>query len=72
MLDTPHRFPGRELREAELPVGLRAAWEWSSSQTLRHVVMATDTWLGQAILEQEWEHHRYAVRDLDVLAGTRF
>lgn len=180
------RFPGRELRIAHTPEGLRAAWEavgqtweatvararempegtidasvdgeWSLAQTLRHLVMATDTWLGRAILqldqpydpaglpnddddgesaaydravfsaeappfehvlevragrqrmvsefladvtpetlaaprrnphapenpetvlsclrtilEEEWEHHRYAVRDLDILAeGRRF
>lgn len=175
------RFPGRELRTAEDPEGLGAAWsaveqawaasveramampagsvdasvfgEWSFAQTLRHLVMATDTWLGKAILgearpyhpaglpnddsgteaygpgtftvsepsfeevlevraerqamvrdfidgvstevlgeerpnphdprhretvlsclrtilEEEWEHHRYAVRDLDALAGS--
>lgn len=79
------RFPGRELREAEDPQGLRDAWaalertwantldqaismpagtidasvagEWSFSQTLRHLVMATDTWLGKAILEQEQPYH---------------
>src|SRR5699024_7411756 len=70
------RFPGRELRLAADPEGLRAAWaalertwartlaraeampagavdasvdgEWSFAQTLRHLVMATDTWLGLA------------------------
>lgn len=72
------RMPGRELRRAGDPEGLRAAWaalerawaatldrvaamppgtvdisvdgEWSFSQTLRHLVMATDTWLRQAVL----------------------
>lgn len=174
------RFPGRSLRTATDPAGLREAWaavertwaatlgrvaamppgtvdvsvdgEWSFAQTLRHLVMATDTWLRRAvlgvadpyhpagqpddsyargggdtgvfhvtspsweevlearagrvamvrdfladatpellaaerpnphaptvtetvlscvrtILEEEWEHHRYAVRDLDVLAA---
>ena len=75
------RSPGRELREATDPAGLRAAWdapqgtwtattarastlpegtlnasvegEWSFAQTLRHLVMATDTWLGKAILQRE-------------------
>lgn len=175
------RFPGRELRTAEDPQGLRAAWaalertwaatldraiamtagtidasvdgEWSLAETLRHLVMATDTWLGKGIhgheqpyhpaglpndddsdayadsdfsapapsfaevmeargdrqamvreflaaatpeglaqprknphapdyeetvlsclrtiLEEEWEHHRYAVRDLDVMSTAR-
>lgn len=71
------RFPGRELRRAEDPDGLRAGWtaleqawaaaidrvssrpggavdvsvdgEWSFAQTLRHLVFATDAWLGNAI-----------------------
>lgn len=79
------RFPGRELRAADDPVGLRAAWhavevawaatlaradsmpdgtvdasvadEWSFAQTLRHLVMATDTWLGKAILQRERPYH---------------
>ena len=173
------RFPGRELRRAGDPEGLRAAWgalqqtwattvdrvaampdgtvdvsvagEWSFAQTLRHLVLATDMWFGRGvrgieqpfhplgltdtgsagemdlsvfstdtpsyaevlaartdrvgqvtdflaavtpeelaaerrnphdpaypetvlsclhvILEEEWEHHRYAVRDLDVMEG---
>jgi hypothetical protein len=72
------RFPGRAVRRATDPDGLRAAWaalertwaatlervaampagtagisvggEWSFAQTLRHLVMATDAWLGRAIL----------------------
>jgi hypothetical protein len=79
------RFPGRELRTAEDPEGLRAAWaalertwaatvsratampagaidasvggEWSLAETLRHLVMATDTWLGKGILEQAQPYH---------------
>ncbi|WP_151526836.1 DinB family protein [Serinicoccus kebangsaanensis] len=79
------RFPGRELRTAEDPDGLREAWaalertwaatldraramphgtlddsvdgEWSFAQTLRHLVMATDTWLGRAILQREAPFH---------------
>jgi hypothetical protein len=31
--------------------------EWSFAQTLRHLVMATDTWLGRAILQQEQPYH---------------
>jgi len=31
--------------------------EWSFSQTLRHLVMATDTWLRKAILEIEQPYH---------------
>ena len=79
------RFPGRALRRAADPDGLRAAWarleqswaaavrrvegmpegtvdvsvdgEWSFAQTLRHLVMATDTWLGRAILGREDAYH---------------
>ena len=31
--------------------------EWSFAQTLRHLVMATDTWLGRAILEIDQPYH---------------
>lgn len=31
--------------------------EWSFAQTLRHLVMATDTWLGKAVLELEHPFH---------------
>lgn len=79
------RFPGRELRGADSPEGLRAAWEavqrtwsatmeraaampegtvdtsvggeWSLAQTLRHLVMATDVWLGRTILGEEQPFH---------------
>jgi hypothetical protein len=79
------RFPGRALRRAGDPSGLRAAWselertwaatlqrvaqmppgtvdvsidgEWTFSQTLRHLVMAIDTWLGRAIHEKEQPYH---------------
>ncbi|MDG4772980.1 DinB family protein [Solwaraspora sp. WMMD792] len=72
------RFPGRELKRADDPAGLRTAWaaleqawaavvdripalpegavdvsvdgEWSFAQTLRHLVFATDAWLGKAVL----------------------
>lgn len=33
------------------------AGEWSFAQTLRHLVMAIDTWLGRAILEREDAYH---------------
>jgi hypothetical protein len=79
------RFPGRELRSATSPAGLRDAWaaveaawaatlerastmppgtvdpsvggEWSLAQTLRHLVMATDTWLGKAVLGLDQPYH---------------
>ncbi len=31
--------------------------EWSLAQTLRHLVMATDTWLGRAVLRREQPYH---------------
>ncbi|MFD4676151.1 DinB family protein [Lentzea sp. NPDC058450] len=31
--------------------------EWSFAQTVRHLVMATDTWLGRAILGREEPYH---------------
>ena len=31
--------------------------EWSFAQTLRHLVMATDTWLGKAVLGLEQPYH---------------
>lgn len=79
------RFPGRELRQATDPDGLREAWaalertwaatlgrvstmaegtvdqsvggEWSFAQTLRHLVLATDTWLRKAVLQIENPYH---------------
>lgn len=79
------RMPGRSLRRAGDPEGLRAAWaaleaswarvldrvatmpagtvdanvddEWSFAQTLRHLVMATDTWLGRAVLGLDQPYH---------------
>ena len=38
---------------ADLPVG----GEWSFAQTLRHLVLATDAWLGRAILGSEHPFH---------------
>jgi hypothetical protein len=79
------RFPGRSLRHADEPAGLRTAWasverawaaaverirlmpagsvdasvdgEWSFAQTLRHLVFATDAWLGKAILRLPQPFH---------------
>lgn len=55
--------------------------DWSLAQTLRHLVLATDTWdpwgfdrhptVGdcvRVILEEEWAHLRYARRELALLA----
>lgn len=45
---------------AELPeetVDVSVDEEWSFAQTLRHLVMATDTWLGKAVLGREQPYH---------------
>ncbi len=83
------RFPGRALRRATDPDGLRAAWdalestwaatlqrvgtmpasavdvsvdgEWSFAQTLRHLVLATDLWLGRAVLGLERPFHPWGL-----------
>jgi hypothetical protein len=47
-------------RVAAMPAGtvdVSVGGEWSFAQTLRHLVMATDTWLGRAILELEQPYH---------------
>ena len=47
-------------RVAAMPAGtvdVSVGGEWSFAQTLRHLVMATDTWLGRAILEIEQPFH---------------
>jgi len=47
-------------RVARLPAGaaeVQVDGEWSFAQTLRHLVMATDTWLRKAILEIEQPYH---------------
>jgi hypothetical protein len=47
-------------RAASMPAGtvdVSVDGEWSFAQTLRHLVMATDLWLRQAILEVEQPFH---------------
>ncbi|TDC50289.1 DinB family protein [Jiangella ureilytica] len=47
-------------RVATMPAGtadVSVAGEWSFAQTLRHLVMATDTWLRRAILDIEQPFH---------------
>jgi len=47
-------------RVAAMPAGtvdVSVGEEWSFAQTLRHLVMATDVWLGKAILEIEQPFH---------------
>jgi uncharacterized damage-inducible protein DinB len=35
--------------------------EWSLAQTLRHLVMATDTWLGKAVFGREQPYHPFGL-----------
>jgi hypothetical protein len=47
-------------RVSALPAGavdVSVAGEWSFTQTLRHLVMATDTWLGRAVLQLDAPYH---------------
>lgn len=47
-------------RAAELPEGavdVKVAGEWSFAETLRHLVLATDLWLGRAVLELDHPFH---------------
>jgi hypothetical protein len=47
-------------RVAAMPAGtvdVSVGGEWSFAQTLRHLVMATDTWLGRAILAKDQPYH---------------
>ncbi|WP_457206921.1 DinB family protein [Nocardioides sp. P5_C9_2] len=42
-------------------VDTSVAGEWSFAQTLRHLVMAIDTWLGRAVLELDAPYHPVGV-----------
>ncbi|MGA8113037.1 MAG: DinB family protein [Actinocatenispora sp.] len=56
-------------RVATLPAGtvdVSVAGEWSFTQTLRHLVLATDMWLGGAVLGTEQPFHPLGLVD----AGT--
>ena len=53
-------------RVATMPAGtvdVSVAGEWSFAQTLRHLVMATDIWLGKAVLEREHPFHPIGLPD---------
>jgi uncharacterized protein YjbI with pentapeptide repeats len=52
-------------RVAAMPAGtvdVSVGGEWSFAQTLRHLVLATDMWLGRAILEIEQPFHPIGIR----------
>lgn len=51
-------------RVAAMPAGtadVSVGGEWSLAQTLRHLVLATDTWLGRAVLRTEQPYHPYGL-----------
>ena len=53
-------------RAAAMPAGtvdVSVGGEWSFAQTLRHLVLATDMWLGRAILEIEQPFHPLGLMD---------
>lgn len=53
-------------RVAAMPVGtvdVSVAGEWSFAQTLRHLVLATDTWLGKAVLQRDQPYHPLGLLD---------
>lgn len=45
--------------------------EWSFAQTLRHLVLATDTWLGRGVLRLEHPYHPLGLRDAATGADGR-
>jgi len=54
-------------RVAAMPPGtvdVSVDGEWSFAQTLRHLVLATDMWLGRAVLEVEQPFHPLGLRDV--------
>jgi hypothetical protein len=58
-------------RVATMPAGtvdVSVDGEWSFAQTLRHLVMATDTWLGRAILELDQPYHPLGQADASAAA----
>lgn len=59
-------------RVAAMPAGtvdVSVGGEWSFAQTLRHLVLATDVWLGRAILQIEQPFHPLGQPDAGAKAG---
>ena len=55
-----HTWAATLERAAAMPPGavdVSVAGEWSFAQTLRHLVLATDAWLGRSVLELEQPFH---------------
>ena len=65
-------WAGTLQRVAAMPVGtvdVSVDGEWSFAQTLRHLVLATDMWLGGAILEVEQPFHPLGLADASAEDG---
>ncbi|HEY1487829.1 MAG TPA: DinB family protein, partial [Micromonosporaceae bacterium] len=61
-------------RVAAMPadtVDISVGGEWSFAQTLRHLVLATNTWLGRGILEIEQPYHPLGQPDTSFEADGR-
>lgn len=61
-------WPTALTRVAAMPTGtvdLAVRGEWSFAQILRHLVLATDMWLGRAILQIEQPFHPIGLLDAD-------
>jgi hypothetical protein len=63
-----HTWAATLARVAVMPAGtvdVSVGGEWSFAQTLRHLVFATDMWLGRAILRLEQPFHPIGQMDTD-------
>ncbi len=61
-------------RAAAMPEGavdVSVEGEWSFAQTLRHLVLATDTWLGRGVLGLEQPYHPLGLMDADTASDGR-
>ena len=65
-------WAGTLQRVAAMPVGtvdVSVDGEWTFAQTLRHLVLATDMWLGGAVLEVEQPFHPLGLTDASAEDG---
>ena len=62
--------PGRVAALSAGAVDESVGGEWSFAQTLRHLVMATDVWLGRAIQRKEQPYHPAGLPNDDDGGGT--
>ena len=46
-------------------VDVSVAGEWTFAETLRHLVMATDTWLGRAVLDLDQPYHPHGLANAE-------